>query len=255
MIQQSGLFGGPAIPSMRYQQVCSASLFTNVDPALVYVTTLTCGPSPNHGLAWTVPRMQINLSTTSNKVDGLSLVFQENVGADDLVVFGPAAWHFGLPFTVPLARPFHYDPTKGNLLMDVRIFEVGPPDSGNAAATLWAYDSPTDEVSRVWATNVTATAADGADTVGLFTIFQLSPVPSLSIQAYLDRGTNFIMIQWPTQPTVFTFQRSTRLGAGASWQPVTDAPSYSNAVYQRYWFPASSTRGNAFYRLIWPSGH
>jgi hypothetical protein len=259
-IQQSGLFGGPVIPSMRYQQVYSASLFTNVDPTLIYVTTLVPDMSPDYHYSGTVPKMQINLSTTSNKVDGLSLVFQENVGTDDLVVFGPAAWNFEQPGPVRFSRPFRYDPTKGNLLMDVRIFEVWPPDPRYPLEALWANDSPTDEVSRVWATNVTATTADGADTVGVFTIFQFSPVPSLSMYwtgppTSGVPGLNLVL-ERPTQPTVFNLQQSRALGRSALWRSVTNRPLFSNEISQMYYFPAASVRSHTlYYRLIWPSGH
>jgi hypothetical protein len=249
-------WGSSETPTMRYQQVCAASLFTKVDPTMIYVTSLTFWPNVPTGycMDWTVPNMQINLSTTSNHVDGLSQVFQENVGADDTAVFGPAAWRFnGSDRTrIPFDRPFQYDPSKGHLLIDVRVFDgSGQFNAGDATAATWAYNSPTDEVSRVWATNVTALSADGADTVGLHTLIQLSPVPSLSIQmSTLGTPTNYIILKWPTQPTGFDLHRSTRLGSNASWLPVINVLVYSNEAYHTYEFPAPSNQGNGFYRLI-----
>src|SRR5262249_50460401 len=73
------ILAGPTAPkpTMRYQQVYNASLFTNLDPGLIYVTTLTFSPDITEKpfLGWTIPEMQINLSTTPKTADTLSLVF------------------------------------------------------------------------------------------------------------------------------------------------------------------------------------
>ena len=126
--------------------------------------------------------MQINLSTTTERADGLSPIFSENVGADDTVVFGPASWFFPANaggFFQP-SRPFRYNPLLGNLLMDVRILDgSGPPDARNNNAALLAYNSSTDEVSTVWATNVSAAVASEADTTGLWAIIGFKPNPLL----------------------------------------------------------------------------
>src|SRR5678815_4864698 len=77
-----------------------------------------------------ITSLQINLSTTSKGPDGLSTVFSENIGANETVVFGPRPARFGpgspLPeYTFQLDEPFFYDPSAGNLLMDVRNFSGG----------------------------------------------------------------------------------------------------------------------------------
>jgi hypothetical protein len=248
------------VPTMRYQQVCAASLFTNAGPAMIYVTSVTVWPDYPTGFSmdWAVPRMQINLSTTSNRVDGLSLVFQENVGVDDTVVFGPTGWGFSGSFKtrIPFDRAFRYYPTNGNLLIDVRIMDGrGSWNPGDSSAATWAYNSPTDEVSRAWATNVAALSADGADTTGFRADIQLSPVPSLRIYwisppASGLPGTNLV-VDRPTTPPGFVLQETTTLGPDASWRLVTNAPFISNEVNQIYLFPAASVRqGSLFYRLI-----
>src|SRR5438445_8006219 len=55
--------------SMRYQQVYNSSSFTNVDPSLIYITTITFfqDNSKIRFAPWTVD-MQINLSTTQKSV-------------------------------------------------------------------------------------------------------------------------------------------------------------------------------------------
>src|SRR5437868_6418271 len=56
-----------SMPQLRYQQVFNASLFTNVNPNLIYVTTLYVflAPSARSAAPWTITNMQINLSATS----------------------------------------------------------------------------------------------------------------------------------------------------------------------------------------------
>src|ERR1051325_2437582 len=183
LIKQLDLHPTAPKPTMRYQQVYNSSLFTNLDPSLIYVSTLTFFPHVTEPpiCGWTVPQMQVNLSTTMKDADSLSLVFDENVGADDTIVFGPRSYDFpGDRQLILFNKPFRYNPFLGNLLVDVRIFDgSGPFCKMNPFPNMMAYNSPTDEVSRVWATNVTAASASGSDTIGLDTVIELSPLPSL----------------------------------------------------------------------------
>jgi hypothetical protein len=243
----------PHPATMRYQQVYNASLFTNVDPVFIYVTVLSFAVVGSGG-GWTVTNMQINLSTTQRTADSLSLTFAENVGPDDSRVLGPGNYRFagGGTQQLPLDRPFRYDPRLGNLLVDVRIF------NGDGAWSLMAqlaFNSPTDEVSRVWAPDVNASAATGADTVGLGTGFQFSPVPSLTNHTFLcacTPPTNFIIVDWPTEPYAFILQRSDVLGTGANWQIVTNRATNRDSSYQRYFFPADTGGFSGFFRLFLP---
>lgn len=251
---------------MRYQQVYNASLFTNVDTNLIYVTTLTFPFNltlPNTmWWWWTISKMQIDLSTTTNAADGLNPIFQDNVGLDDTIVFGPTNHTFqggvGQALFVPLDRPFRYSPARGNLLVDIRTSgESLPPYE--STPTLDAFNSPTDEVSRVWATNVMAVVADAMDTTGLLTAIQFSPIPSLraEFRPHPCDGcpTNVIQISWPSQPSVFQLQRADRLGSNTVWMPVTNQVSGSPQMGGWFiWVPLSSAGFAGFYRLIWPSG-
>jgi hypothetical protein len=246
---------------MRYQQVYNSSLFTNASYGSIYVTTLGFGseyPGPPP-LDWIVPSMQINLSTTSKTADNLSLVFAENVGMDDTIVLTPTSYYFpGNSDTILFNRPFRYTPPLGNLLLDVRIFDGSgdPFPPSDPFPQMQAFNSPTDEVSRVWSTNVNATVASGGDTIGLETLIQLSPIPSLrAYTSYFGTTTNWVAIEWPTQPTTFVLQRSVSVATNPSWQTVSSAGVFSNASFQRYYFPAASAGAAGFYRLVWPSGH
>ncbi len=243
------------LTSMRYQQVYDASVFSNVPPECIYVTTLTFfqGFSQKGSTLLTITNMEINLSTTQRAADNLSTNFAENVGADETIVFGPARHDFNDVisdrFQILLDRPFRYIPATGNLLLDVRIFNGAGPVAMNLPR-LEAFNSSTDESSRVWATNVMALVADGADTTGLDTVMQFSAVPSLLIYTTGTNNTptDYIVIDWPSQPSVFRLQQSAKLGSSAIWQTVT------NATAPRYFFPLESAGSSAFYRLVWEEG-
>ena len=249
------------LTSMRYQQVYSASVFSNVPPECLYVTTLTFFQDINQQgtTKLTITNMQVNLSTTQRPSDGLSSNFEENVGPDDTVVFGAGPHEFDDTanpgrFPIFLDRPFRYNAASGNLLVDVRILNGAGPVAHNFPA-LSAFNSSTDEVSRVWATNVAFATATGADTTGLDTVIQFSPVPSLRIySSTFNTPTNYIAVEWATQPTVFVLQQSTLLGNKGSWQTITNNTGGPSASFQRYFLPVESTGPAAFYRLVWESG-
>lgn len=244
--------------SMRYQQVYNASLFTNVDSSLIYISTFTfyLDDFGSGSFAWTITNMQVNLSTTQRAADQLSTNFIENVGADDTVVFGPARHDFpdGPPHNrLPILfdRPFRYDPSSGNLLLDIRIYNGDGPLDMNVPQ-LNAYNSPSDESSRIWATNVEATAADRVDTTGLDTVIQFSGVPRLQVHQTIEQGTNFVVVKWPAQPSAFLLESTGALGAGTRWHTITNydrAPSTNT-----YGAPLSSLGDAGYYRLTWESG-
>jgi hypothetical protein len=248
------------MPTMRYQQVYNQSLFTNLDPGLIYVTTLsftlTSTQLTNPITGWTIPKMQVNVSTTPKTADHLSPVFSENVGPDDTIVIGPVSYVFpgsGAFQALLFNRPFRYNPAQGNLLLDVRILDgSGSLDPFNPTPRFFALNSPSDESSRVWATNVAATTASGIDTVGLATVVQLSPVPSIQIYtSYFGSSTDYIAVQWPSQPSTFFLQRSLDR---VTWQNASLTGYFSNDTFQGIYFPLSSAGAGAFYRLIWPGG-
>jgi hypothetical protein len=126
---------GPHILSMRYQQLYAASQFASIGSGGL-ITQIVFRPDTGTGKRFraTLPDVQINLSTTSVADDALSLTFADNVGADDTVVFsGPLPLQSknrgsnpkDFDIVINLTTPFFYDPTKGNLLLDVRNFGGG----------------------------------------------------------------------------------------------------------------------------------
>lgn len=118
--------------NVRYQQVYASSQF--VGPGVIRITEIAFRPDSSFGSSFapvTDHGVRFDLSTTSGAPNGLSLTFDNNVGSDDTIVFngdwtrssanspGPGntrAFDVLLGFTTP----FTYDPSQGNLLLDIR---------------------------------------------------------------------------------------------------------------------------------------
>src|SRR5712691_9674 len=151
----------------RYQQVYDASQFTGQAPAGAFIKFLVFRVAENgQGFQAVLPNIQIDLSTTPKAPDALSPIFAQNVGADDRAVFGagPLSIHSigaGGPGTwdiiIPLATPFFYRPSSGNLLMDVRNFGGGSTTFFDGAVT------PGDSVSSVYAYTGDGTGSVNSD--------------------------------------------------------------------------------------------
>jgi len=172
---------GGRVETMRYQQLYDASQFSGFGSGS-FITQIIFRPDISFGFAFasTLPDMQINLSTTSVPENGLSLLFASNIGADETVVFSgplPLSSNFtgGSPkdfdIVINLATPFFYDPSMGNLLLDVRNFGAGLTTAFDSMA------QPHDGVSRI-STNsrngVTQPEANFKDTEGLVTGFTIN---------------------------------------------------------------------------------
>jgi hypothetical protein len=165
--------------TMRYQQVFNGSDFLIGSREGGYIERIWFRPDSELGTRFntTFPTIQINLSTTSRGADGLSALFSDNIGANEVVVYaGPlqlSSLGGGITFfdiRIPLAQQFVYDPHAGNLLLDVRLFQ------GTPTTYFDATEVAGDSVSRVWALDVNSPSGQ-ADTLGLITGFSITPIP------------------------------------------------------------------------------
>jgi hypothetical protein len=150
---------------IRYQQVIAASEFST---GAGWITQFALRPDAASGAAFseTLTNVQINLSTTKRPSNSLSKTFASNVGSDETVVSsgalalssafsGPDGGPKDFDIIITLKTPFWYDPSAGNLLIDVRNF------SGGRTSQLDAQDAP-DTTSRIWSLDVDSpTAASG----------------------------------------------------------------------------------------------
>jgi hypothetical protein len=194
--------GGPA----RFQQVYDASAFSSLASAgggWIRDIDLSVDVS-GHPFIDVLPNLQINISTTDRSPDGLSSIFADNVGADDTVIIGPGPIQissgggggfsiFDLSFNFR-DHPFFYNPANGNLLLDFRIYEgfgvqLPPP----AGVPLDAYDITGDSVSSVYGIGATLPTSGTASSLGLTTLFVVTPVPEPSTWALLAIGLGFLV--------------------------------------------------------------
>lgn len=161
--------------SQRYQQVFESSEFTSLSGTEL-ITQIAFRPNESGASAFssTISNIQINLSTMSATPGTLSTNFASNVGEDDTVVFcgalalsssnsnGGSTKNFDI--IIPLTTPFFYDPTKGNLLLDIRKF------SRSSTTKFDAY--PAGNSIRVFTTPSGTTI----DSIGLVAQFTVEPI-------------------------------------------------------------------------------
>jgi len=90
----------------------------------------------------------------------------------------PLNWIGGqFDVVITLTTPFLFDPAAGNLLFDVRNF------GGGLATFMDSEQTSGDSVSRAYTnlSGVSATTADGVDSLGLVTRFTFSPAPATAV--------------------------------------------------------------------------
>jgi hypothetical protein len=166
-------------PSMRYQQMYDASQFGSIAAGGGYITQIAFRAASIDGaFSATLPNIQFDLSTTANT--SLSSTFADNVGANDIEVFG-GSWSFSsvggaagpsvFDIVLNLTTPFFYNPADGNLVLDVR--NIG----GGASAYFDDSFQAGEGVSRVYASDVSASTG-ASDNEGLVTQFTVPDEPS-----------------------------------------------------------------------------
>lgn len=164
--------------NIRYQQVYSAITFSALTtPSMITKIAFRPDATLGHAFGPTNMLVDIRLSTTSAAVDGLANIFTSNTGVDETVVYsgtltlsssftGPVGGPKDFDIVIPLQNPFLYNPSAGNLLLDVRQFSSASTSRFDAQFTTG------DGVSRVFTTGADVSSTRGpTDTLGLVTLF------------------------------------------------------------------------------------
>lgn len=164
--------------SLRYQQVFSSSAFSSFNKIPHLITGIYFSAESSTGVYGVISNLRVDLSTTQSAPDRLSSIFATNVGTDDQIVFdGPWTIHSvngeTLDILMPFSKPFVYDPSKGNLLLDVRNLSGGQTIYINGA------NIADDQVSRMYSHDVFGNKGEG-DSFGLIAKFVIAPVPEPS---------------------------------------------------------------------------
>jgi hypothetical protein len=175
----TALFNGGA---MRYQQIYSDSLFASLNGvyeinAIAFRTDGTQGNS----FASTTLDLRIDLSTSSAAVNGLDMIFGNNVGNDRTTVFnGPLSLSSAHALTASGSRafdvvinftsPFRFTAGTGSLLLDIFNY------SGGLTSQLDGISAGGDGMSRLFAYDLSPRAGR-QDSTGLVTEFRLTTAP------------------------------------------------------------------------------
>jgi hypothetical protein len=123
----AGAFSG--FPGTEYQEAYAGSDFSGP----ISITSITFFLEPGYsGTTLTSATYQVSLSTIATNIDDLSDTdLESNIGEKD-AIFSTVTLAGTAPAELTFTGgPFHYDPSLGNLLLDIRISDV--TNSGSAA--------------------------------------------------------------------------------------------------------------------------
>lgn len=182
---------------IHYQQVFGASEFSSAgSPLLITALSFRQDGALNLPFNTTLSSVMIQLTTTSKAVDGLDTTFANNLGADVTTVFngslslsssngvGPGGTR-AFDLVITFQNSFLYDPSKGNLLLDIANANTGDSRTG---ASLDAQNTTGDSISRIFALGAGSTVATTSDSIGLVTRFTAQSVPEPSSVVMLGLG-------------------------------------------------------------------
>lgn len=173
------------VPPTRFQQVYGASAFASIIPQGGWITSLWFVSDPIVGRQWNayLPRVEVLITVTPRNPDELSTVFAENFGANVAAVHSLGPLFLSSTATIGFQSPFFYDPAEGNLLIEIKNYDLPPtPEFPQATpGPLDAYDVLGDPISRLYARGDANAVTGIADTLGLTTYFVVTPVPEPSV--------------------------------------------------------------------------
>jgi TonB family protein len=127
----------------RYQQVYAATGF-NVVQNITGIAFRADGGNGAEAGSSQLNNIFVTLSVTSKPIGGLDTVFANNLTSPPTMVYsGPLRFVWSassgpsrpFDFRIPLQQPFRYDPSLGNLLMDITVIV------GNAGTSTFALDA------------------------------------------------------------------------------------------------------------------
>ena len=214
--------------SIRIQEVYQAS---QIGTSPMFLAGISFRPeSKSIPFTNVISSLRLVLSTTTNAPDGLSSVFASNTGPDSMVVYsgsieiaskvtGPSTGPCAFDIYIPFQRIFLYDPSKGNLLVDLSS------TGGDGVSAVDASDDVDDGASRVFSLSGPGSATGNVDSGA--DVIQLIPVASAGV-TFWPTATEFAN---PFELVLFT----SRPGAVIAYtldgsDPGLDSPKYSAPI-------------------------
>lgn len=178
-------FGGSYLPNpTTYQQIYAASKFGSTPISISSISFKLLSGTVANGV------FTLSLSTSSRSLTNLDGVnFASNIGADAKQIFSGAliGQLQGDMLTFNFA-PFNYDPTKGNLLLNVGVTGLVGNYGANFAGSFAADTGATGIYSRA-----TDFSAQIPTSIGLQTFFNVgAPVPEPATWAMLVIGFGLV---------------------------------------------------------------
>jgi hypothetical protein len=166
-------FGGTISPNpgTRYQQAYASTAFGSTGPILITSISFLNG----NGGTFATSEYRFSLSTITAGIDTLSnFNFDGNRGPDNTLFASPILTGVS-PTTLTITgfAPFLYDPSHGNLLMDIIVTPGGVPPIGPAAAYSSRAGTATGIFSRYH------NFGGGTIGFGLVTRFDFTPAQSV----------------------------------------------------------------------------
>jgi hypothetical protein len=164
------------IRSIRYQQIYESTQLSECGN-IVQVNFRFDDNRP--GDSETYPNIFIQLSTTNVTLAALSTTFADNIGPNvttvydgELIFSAPDCGSGPCPFdnTITLQTPFNYNPSDGNLLLDISNLQ------GSSYQQFDAVNPVPSITRRVFSLNVDAEIGE-VDSLGLVTQFVCEPLP------------------------------------------------------------------------------
>jgi len=123
-----GCYDDPIYGSFtEYQQIYDPSLFPQQKIAIAKLTFTNTKISNSVKNMNTEP-FKIYLSTSTKTYATITTDFNNNLGSDNTLVFSGSLsqpWSFPQNLVITLTTPFVYDPTKGSLLLDIKVTSQG----------------------------------------------------------------------------------------------------------------------------------
>lgn len=173
----------------EYQQVYSQYEF----PGPIFITNLEFYNTQYDNFATQLPTGNWTITLAMSNIVGINTI-SGNYATNLANSFGVAqvwsgninqAWTFGNTLVINLSTPYLYDPSQGNLLMDVVGLNVSTP----GGSTFFDVNSSSGVMSRVYCPSGVA-CQDGTvwPGYGLVTGFSTNPVPEPGILLLMGSG-------------------------------------------------------------------
>jgi hypothetical protein len=243
--------------ALRYQQIYDASQFGLLwpDGGTISSVGFRChGHWNDRTIKYSIT---IYLSTTTRAVDGLNSNFTNNIGSDKVRVFSGSytlnpvvqaanPWPFSV--VIPFQSAFFYNPTNGNLLLDLQITE--------SETTPWT--APFVDQVGVLGDSVSRAHKDPTDsftyldTIGAVTEFGITPIvtPKPQIKTVAFSGNNLMVTgSGGASGLVYCVLTSTNLSQSmTNWFPVS-TNAFDTAGNFIFTNGVDSTLPQQFFRL------